>query len=234
MSDLWNQIATRAAVTLTDAQVALLNRYLDLLIEGNTTMNLTRITDRAEAERLHIADALTLLPHLPTGTITVADIGSGGGVPGFPLAIARPDATVLLIESTKKKAAFLRDTVDKLGLVNVEISDSRVEDLGHSPRRETFDIVTARAVAAMPFLIEWAMPLLKTGGRLLAMKGARAADELAQSPRARRLLRTGEPAVHAVGDIPGATNHVIIELRKAGRTDAKYPRPASAAKGVSL
>src|SRR5690349_2695036 len=135
MNELWNQLAVTAKVMLAEHQHALLSRYLDLLLAANQTMNLTRITDRAQAELLHIADALTLLKHLPPAAFSLADIGSGGGVPGIPLAIARPDARVLLIESTKKKAAFLRQASADLGLTNVEVSDARVEDLGHSNRR---------------------------------------------------------------------------------------------------
>ena len=97
MNLLWTELARRASIELSDAQQQHLSRYLDLLFEANARMNLTRITDRAAAELQHVGDALTVLPHLPPGTIRVADVGSGGGVPGIPLAIARPDATFLLI-----------------------------------------------------------------------------------------------------------------------------------------
>src|SRR4051812_30510161 len=130
MNELWTTLATAANIQLIETQQTLLSRYLDLLLAANQTMNLTRITDRAQAELLHIADALTLLKHLPPKAFSLADIGSGGGVPGIPLAIARPDARVLLIESTRKKAAFLRQAAADLGLTNVEVSDARVEDLG--------------------------------------------------------------------------------------------------------
>src|SRR5688500_7835179 len=125
MTPLWNDLAARAGLTLTDDQHAQLSRYLDLLLEANTRMNLTRITDRAAAEVQHVGDALTLLPHLPPGAIRIADVGAGGGVPGIPLAIVRPDATVLLIESTKKKAAFLKQAIDALGLTNASVSEWR-------------------------------------------------------------------------------------------------------------
>ncbi|HEX8915207.1 MAG TPA: 16S rRNA (guanine(527)-N(7))-methyltransferase RsmG [Humisphaera sp.] len=234
MTALWTQLAARAAVALSEAQVAQLHRYLDLLIEANQTMNLTRITDRDQAERLHVGDALTLLPYLPAGHCMIADLGSGGGVPGIPLAIARPNARFLLVESTKKKAAFLWQTIEALGLTNVEVSDSRVEDLGHSEQRARYDVVTARAVALMPWLIEWAVPLLKFRGSLLAMKGAKAAEELALSKRAQRMLRASDPVVHPVTDLPGAENYVIVEVRKTGKTEDKYPRSPTLAKGKHL
>src|SRR5688500_8671343 len=108
-SDLWKTLAIRAGIELDDRQVALLSRYIDLLFDANQRMNLTRIASRADAELLHVADALTLLPHLPAHPHALADVGSGGGVPGIPLAVARPDVRVTLIESTQKKAAFLED-----------------------------------------------------------------------------------------------------------------------------
>src|SRR3954464_2135823 len=109
MNDLWNDLAARAGLTLSDEQHALLARYLDLLLDANQRMNLTRIADRAAAEIQHVGDALTVLPFLPKDAHKLIDVGSGGGVPGIPLAIVRPDARVTLLESTQKKARFLQD-----------------------------------------------------------------------------------------------------------------------------
>ncbi|MGB7156539.1 MAG: 16S rRNA (guanine(527)-N(7))-methyltransferase RsmG [Tepidisphaeraceae bacterium] len=233
MNDLWIELARRANVALTDDQLANLSRYLDLLFEANARMNLTRITDRASAELQHVADALTVLPHLPTGPFHLADVGSGGGVPGIPLAIARLDATVMLIESTKKKAAFLKSAAESLGLSNVTVSEWRAEDVGHSSSRETFDVALARAVATMDWLAEWCLPLVKKGGRMLAMKGPKVTDELPAAQKAIKLLGGGEAIVHPV-NLPGTDHRVIVEIPKIAKTDAKYPRPATAAKGKAL
>ena len=233
MNQLWTDIAARAGLPLSDAQHARLARYLDLLFEANQTMNLTRITDRAQAELLHVADSLTALPFLPAGPHKLADLGSGGGVPGIPLAVARPDAQVLLVESTKKKAAFLRRAVEQLGLTNVQVSDERVEDLGLSARRGTFDVATARAVALLPWLIEWAVPLLKKGGALLAMKGERATEEIALSDRAYKRLNASVPLVEPI-ELPETERHVIVRVTKLGATHESYPRPPSIAKGKHL
>src|SRR5688572_22214357 len=176
-------------------------------------MNLTRITERAAAELQHVGDSLTVLPHLPAGRVRIADVGSGGGVPGIPLAIARPDATFLLIESTKKKATFLKQTIDALGLANVSVSEWRAEDVGHSNSRETFDVALARAVATMAWLAEWCLPLVKEGGRMLAMKGPKVADELPEAKRAIKLAGGGEAVVHPV-DLPGTEHRVIVEIPK--------------------
>jgi 16S rRNA (guanine527-N7)-methyltransferase len=226
---LWNELAARAGRELSDAQHEQLAHYLDVLLAANATMNLTRITERAAAEVQHVGDALTLLPHLPPGPHRLADVGSGGGVPGIPLAIARPDAQVMLIESTKKKAAFLRSAAAELGLDNVSVSEWRAEEVGRSNSRETFDVAVARAVGALVWLVEWSLPLVKKGGRMLAMKGQRAAEELPPARRAIRLLGGGEPAVHPV-ELTGTEHHVIIEIPKVGKADPRYPRPASLAK----
>jgi 16S rRNA (guanine527-N7)-methyltransferase len=231
---LWRQLAESAKLDLSAEQLARLDRYLDLLAQANQRMNLTRIESRAAAEVQHVADALTLLPFLPPGPHRLADIGSGGGVPGIPLAIARPDATVMLIESTQKKAAFLKSAAAELGLENVSVSSWRAEDVGHSNSRETFDIVTARAVGALAFLAEWSLPLVRKGGKLLAMKGPRLAEELPAAARAIRMLGGGEPIVHPVTTLPGITGHVIVEITKIAKTDPRYPRPATQAKGKPL
>jgi 16S rRNA (guanine527-N7)-methyltransferase len=233
MNPLWTDIAARADVSLSADQHALLGRYLDLLLEANQTMNLTRITDRPQAELLHVADSLTVLPFLPAGEHRLADLGSGGGVPGIPLAIARPDVRVLLIESTKKKAAFLRRAVEQLGLANAHVSEDRVEDVARTGRREVFDVVTARAVALLPWLIEWAVPLLKKGGVLLAMKGERAAEEIVLSERAYKRLNASAPVATPI-ELPGTEKHVIVRVTKLGATHESYPRPATSAKGKHL
>jgi 16S rRNA (guanine527-N7)-methyltransferase len=234
--ELWTQLAARAAIALTAEQDEKLSRYLDLLFEANARMNLTRITDRAAAEVQHVGDSLTLLPHLPApanGLIRIADVGSGGGVPGIPLAIARPDATVLLIESTKKKAAFLKHAIEALKLKNVSVSEWRAEDVGHSNSRESFDVVIVRAVATMAWLAEWCLPLAKKGGSVLAMKGPKVADELPEAKKAIVSCGGGEPVVHNV-ELPGTEHRVIVQIPKIARSDKRLPRPATQAKGKPL
>src|SRR5687767_14267494 len=233
MNELWDQLAARAGLALGPDQHAKLSGYLDLLLEANTRMNLTRITDRAAAEVQHVGDALTLLPLLPAGTHRLADVGSGGGVPGVPLAIVRPDAEVFLVESTRKKAEFLREAAAKLGLTNVNVAPQRAEAAGRGALRDSCDVAVARAVGELAFLVEWCLPLVKKGGKMLAMKGARVAEELPAAKRAIHTLAGGEPVVHPV-ELPGAEHHVVVEIPKVGRTDARYPRDPTVAKGKAL
>jgi len=235
MSLLWSELFSRANLTMTDAQKALFDRYLDLLTDANTRMNLTRITDRPAAELNHIADALTLLPFVSTDAKKLVDVGSGGGVPGIPLAIARPDVAVTLVEATGKKAAFLREASAALGLKNVTVVGERAEDAGSvkSMLRDSFDVATARAVAILPWLIEWCLPLVKKDGRLLCQKGPRVLDEIPVSAYALKQCNGGPPVIHPVV-LPGSENRVIVEIVKLGKTDPRYPRNPTLAKGRHL
>jgi len=235
MNTLWPQLTQRANIGLSAAQGELLSRYLELLLAANERMNLTRISDRAVAEIQHIGDALTLLPHLPSGAHTLADVGTGGGVPGIPLAIVRPDVKVTLIESTKKKAAFLRETIAQLELTNVTVDDRRAELVGAvgSKSREAFDVVVVRAVATMIWLVEWCLPLAKPKGRMLAMKGPKGREELTVvTRRTLRMLGASdhEPLVHAV-ELANTDARIIVQIDKNTHTDRRFPRDPTAAKG---
>jgi 16S rRNA (guanine527-N7)-methyltransferase len=204
---------------MTPGQQQKLSRYLDLLLEANQRMNLTSVTDRAKAELLHVGDALTLLPFLPAGEFTLGDIGSGGGCPGIPLAIVRPDARVMCIESTKKKAAFLREVAAALNLTNVCVEPVRAEDLTCSPAHPLtppFAIVTARAVGSLAEVAALALPLLRPGGRLLAMKGPKIGQELSEAQKTIARLGGGKPVVHAVR-LAGAEGHVVVEIVRRRR-----------------
>mgnify|MGYP001141713221 CR=1 FL=1 len=229
MHDLWNNLAQRASLTLSGDQLRRLDEYLDRLLDANQRMNLTRITDREAARVQHVGDTLTLLPFLPREAHRLADIGSGGGVPGIPLAIARRDVQVVLIESTRKKAAFLRECAADLELSNVLVRDERAEEAGRSDLRESFDVVTARAVGEMVWLAEWCLPLVRKGGVMLAMKGQKIHEELPAAARAIRLLGGGQPQIHPV-DLPDTTHHVIVQIPKQAKTDPRYPRPPTIAK----
>ena len=233
MHSLWIELCGRASLQVTDEQLRQLDRYLDLLFEANRRMNLTRLTDRAVAEVSHIGDALTALPFIPPDAKRLADVGSGGGCPGIPLAIVRPDLHVTLIEATQKKAAFLEQAVKELQLANVRVAPQRAEDVARGPDRERFDIAVARAVAPMDFLAEWCLPLVKVGGSFLAMKGPRVAEELPLSQKAIRLTGGGKPTIHPV-QLPGADHLVIVQIPKIATSDSRYPRPPTHAKGKPL
>jgi 16S rRNA (guanine527-N7)-methyltransferase len=152
---------------MTAAQQALIHRHREMVLAANEYMNLTAITEPGDYDVKHIADCLTVVEHIPHGA-TACDIGSGAGFPGIILAIMRPDCAFTLLDGTGKRARFLADVIADLGLANCTAIQARAEE--YKPRG-TFDFAVARAVAPMPKLLKWALPLLKPGGLFVAMKG---------------------------------------------------------------
>lgn len=192
-------------VTLSSAQVEGLGAYLARLLAMNEHMNLTRITDPAEAWTRHVLDSLTLLPHMKDAGGRLIDVGSGGGVPGIPLAIARPDLAVTLLDATEKKVAFLSAVAASLALSNVKAIAGRAEKLAAKELKGGFDVVTARAVARLVELIPWTVPFARRGGRILLIKGERAEEELAEAGSVLKRYRcTHERTVQT------ATGRVVI------------------------
>ena len=178
--------------------------YLALLDRWNRTYNLTAIRDPGEMVAKHLLDSLAMHPFAATGTL--ADLGTGPGLPGIPLAIASPQLQVTLVESNGKKARFLREAVRTLQLSNARVAESRIEALGLPA---AFDAITARALATLPLILELGGHLLKPQGRLLAMKGALPADEIAALPPGWRVDRV------VPLDVPGlaAERHLVVVQR---------------------
>lgn len=220
-------LATRG-IELDADDVARLGRFLDLLEEANSRFNLTAIRDRAQSWERHIADSLELLPYLASAQaegdrLRVADVGTGGGMPGLVLACVMPDAEFTLIESVGKKARFLEDAARALGLRNVRVEQRRAEDLGqdHRTTRERFDAVTSRAVARLALLLELCLPLVRPGGVMLTIKGEQAAAEIAEAAR-----ELGELRGAVVDQVRTPTGTVVV-IEKTGRTPRTWPRAAT-------
>ncbi len=165
-----------------DAQAQLL-AYIELLEKWNRAYNLPAVRDPVEMVSRHLLDSLAILPFVHGATL--ADLGSGAGLPGIPLAIARPDLAVTLVESNGKKARFLREVARSLPLANVHVVEARVQDVAGA-----FDTVTARAFASIKDMLAWGGHLLAPGGHWLAMKGQPDAAELAAIPAAFKCVAT--------------------------------------------
>ncbi|HQY89800.1 MAG TPA: 16S rRNA (guanine(527)-N(7))-methyltransferase RsmG [Tepidisphaeraceae bacterium] len=209
MNPLWPDIARDASIELTTDQLDQLDRYLDLLIVANQKMNLTRITDRTDAEIKHVADSLTLLKYIPPSTdrpLWLADVGTGGGIPGVILAIARPDVRVTLIDSTKKKLDAVMYIVEGMGLKNVKALHARMESV-----ELKFDVITARAVGPLNQLLEWCRPLMRHNSILLAMKGPKITEEIEALDS--RHVRQFEIGVKKV-EYAALDGHVIARIKK--------------------
>ena len=194
--------------------------YLARLIEVNKVMNLTAITDPQEVFEKHFLDSCLIANHLKTGD-KVADVGSGAGFPGLCLAIIRDDLHMTLIEPTTKRCVFLNGIIDELGLKNVEVLNKRAEEL--SQLRESYDVVTARAVAPLSVLLEICVPLVKVGGLMIAMKGQKALEELSDAQVAVKLL-TLEVVEAKLVTLPTAGLRVNLVFKKIKETKISYPR----------
>jgi 16S rRNA (guanine527-N7)-methyltransferase len=200
-------------------------RYVELLLEANATVNLTRIVMPAEVARLHLLDALSVLPVLDVlAPQRALDLGSGGGVPGIVLALARPEVSWTLVDSVGRKADAMRGFVEALGMGNVAVLAERAESLGRdAAQRERFDLVTARACAPLPVLVEYALPLVRLGGALVAWKGAVSADELRAGRAAAAQLGGGGPDVQSAG-IAALGDHSFAIVAKLRPTPDRFPR----------
>ena len=194
-----------AALALDIALATPLLAYLALLDRWNRTYNLTAIRDPRDMVAKHLLDSLAMQPYV-RNVATLADLGTGPGLPGIPLAIAVPSLQVTLVESNGKKARFLREAVRALGLGNARVAESRAEALDEPG---AYAAITARALATLPDILAVGGHLLAPEGRLLAMKGARPDEEIAALPAGWRL-----EAVHALA-VPGlaAERHLVVVAR---------------------
>ena len=198
-----------------------LEAFAGLVLERNQVMNLTAITEPKAFAGLHLLDSLSLIPLAGLGSGSVVDVGTGAGFPGVPLAIALPGARVTLLDSLGKRVDFLREACGALGLENTRCVHARAEEFGE---RERFDWAVSRAVAPLPILCELSLPLVRTGGRFLAMKSSHSQEELDGAGRAISLLG-GRAAWAKDYPIPGTDiQHRLICIEKTSPTPKKYPR----------
>ncbi len=225
------QAAADLGVAFDPGDLERLGLYLALLLETNKSFNLTAITDPHEAWTRHILDALTLIPLLSdiqsaaasdpaTSPPSIIDIGSGGGLPGIPLAIVLPHLRFTLLEATGKKADFLRAAASALALPNVTVIQARAETLGqdHRAHREHYDVATVRAVGHLAIVAELAAPLVRPGGLILCVKGAKADQEVEEAAKAIGLVGARHAAT-----VSTPTGRIVV-LEKATRTPRTYPR----------
>jgi 16S rRNA (guanine527-N7)-methyltransferase len=222
----------RLVAALTPDQQSKLAAYRDLLLAWNLRFNLTAISDPDEVEHRLFLDAIRMLPTIDDvvgddASARLIDIGAGAGFPGLVVAIARPRLTVTLVEATGKKVSFLQAVIETLGLPNATAFHSRAEDLARDPaHRERYDVATARAVAALPSLLELALPFLRTGGRALFPKSADLGEELALGYRAAKLVG-GEIITTRL--LPHANAERVTRLVIADKmqpTPSRFPRRA--------
>jgi 16S rRNA (guanine527-N7)-methyltransferase len=223
---------TTLDLSLTPAARAAIDGHARLLLAWTTAINLTAIRDPAAVATAHVVDSLTAVRLLrDRGVDRALDLGSGGGYPGLPIAVALPAERTLLVEPATKKAAFLSVVAAATGLADVvEAAPVRAEALAADPRhRGRWPAVTVRAVASLADLVELAFPLLAAGGCLVAWKRGDLAAELAAAERAIDALGGGSLTVRVV-DIPGLDGHRLVVATSRGRVPTTYPRDPAARK----
>lgn len=219
--------AQALGVALNDAQRTAFRRYEDMLLAENRRLNLTSITTPDEVQIKHFLDSLTGLALLPASAgLRVIDVGTGAGFPGIPLKIARLNLRLTLLEATRKKAGFVERLTDRLGLSHVHVIWERAETLSHDPaHREQYDVALARAVAALPTLLELLLPFCRVGGACIAWKGPRAEEEVIAAEEALALMGGRLREVRKLR-LPGTDEPArsLIVVDKVAPTPKRYPR----------
>jgi 16S rRNA (guanine527-N7)-methyltransferase len=236
--------AAALGIALSAEQVGRFLRFTERLLDANTRTNLTRIVEPGAIAAKHFVDSLAVFsvcPDLAHGA-SVADVGTGAGFPGVPLQILRPDLRLVLMDALGKRIAFLGSLVDDLALENVSLVHARAEEAGRLPEhRDRHDLVVARAVAALPTLLEWCGPLVRPrGGRFVAMKTPEIEDELAGAARAARALglRLARDLSVEIPAPPGDTEPLfarrLLVWEKERPTPPAFPRRTAQIKARPL
>ena len=227
----FEQLIADLGIEFDEGDMPQLSLYIDMLLETNKQFNLTAIKSAEEAWIRHILDSLSLIPILAKEHVEhVVDVGSGGGLPGIPLAITMPEVTFTLVETTQKKAVFLSHVAKELGLENVTVISERAENLATKSGgfRDIADAVVARAVGPLNILLELTVPFAKVDGVVLTIKGERAPIEVEEARKALHVLKAEVTSSHRT------TTGTILTIRKLEPTPNKYPRPAGEPKRLPI
>lgn len=222
------QALKEKGIELSEEQLQQFETYYELLVETNENVNLTAITDKEDVYLKHFYDSLMplwLTPDLFQGPVTLCDVGAGAGFPSIPMKILKPDLQVTIVDSLNKRIQFLKQLSQELGLEGVEAVHGRAEEVGQDKTyRGQFDLVTARAVAALNILSEFCLPLTRKGGHFIALKGQKAEEEVQTAKKAISLL--GAKLEEQLNEtLPGEeSEREIIIIRKTLDTPKKYPR----------
>ena len=202
-----------------------LEKLTEHMLEVNKTLNLTAIKDEDGVILKHLVDSSAVIPFIPENA-SLCDIGCGGGFPSLVIAILRPDVSVFSVDSVSKKVTYVDNTAKLFGLSNESVSNERAEVLGQGSKRESFDIVTARAVGRLNLISELCLPLVKVGGAFLAMKSISTDEELMDAENAITLLggKVEQIFTYNLTDGNEQIERSIVVIRKIKPTPQKYPR----------
>ena len=224
-SDYVKAHTTTYGLDLTNTQIDQLQRFYEHVVTTNEHMNLTGITEPEEFALKHVVDSLSCYdPKYFKKCATVIDLGTGAGFPGVPLGIYDLSLQITLFDSLQKRLRFLDGVIEKLGLQGYSTLHGRAEDLAHQEYRESFDLLTSRAVARLSILLEWGLPYVKVGGYMVALKGSIVQEELEESKRALSILGGEIVEVKEVTLPTLDDKRAIVYIKKVKPTGKKYPR----------
>lgn len=211
-------------IELTDEQLNSFEKYAELLVDWNTRVNLTAITEPSEIAEKHFIDSLTVLTSCSIKhNASIIDVGTGAGFPGIPLKILRDDLDLTLLDSLNKRITFLDYVCEQLS-INAQTIHSRAEEMSQAPQyREKFDIAVSRAVANLPSLCEYCLPFVKVGGMFISMKGPDGIQEFEKSQNAITILGGKIKEIKKL-KLPNKEERTIIMIEKIKNTPQKYPR----------
>ena len=213
-------------VDLSDDKIEKLYELTRIMLEVNASMNLTAITEEKAIILKHYVDSLTVSKYIPKNA-KIIDVGCGAGFPCLPLAIFRPDLDIAALDSTAKRIKYIDDTANKLNITNIHAVAARAEEYGKKNEyRESFDIATARAVAALPILSELCLPFVKVGGAFVSMKASQGEREAIDAKNAIKLCGGEIKTIDKLELLSDDTSEsrTIISVSKIASTPAKYPR----------
>lgn len=214
-------------IDLSSTQVNQFLDYKDFLLEYNTKVNLTAITDEREVILKHFVDSVTVCKFVDFKDKKIIDVGTGAGFPAVPIKIIQPNCNMVLLDSLNKRVKFLQELGDKINLNNIGYLHMRAEDAGqHKDYREKFDYCVSRAVAHLSVLAEYDLPFVKVGGSLIALKGPLVDSELDEAQDAIKVLGGEIEKVESVKIPFSDINHKLVFIKKVRQTPKKYPRKA--------
>lgn len=233
MSKSYEALEQRAGNTAAEVMV----RYMDEILRMNESINLTAVKSPDEFVVKHLLDSLSCIDSPEwKKALTIADIGTGAGFPGVPLAIMDPSKKFSLIDSLQKRLRVIDQITEELNISNIQTFHLRAEEAGQSKEhREKYDLCVSRAVASMNVLVEWCLPLLKVGGTFIAYKGEKVSQELSEAENAIRLLGGKVNRLEKVSlQDRSAENHVLVYIEKVKHTPNRFPRKSGTAKKEPL
>ena len=234
--ELLKSSAASVGLELNDTQIQQFIKYHEILVEWNSFMNLTGITEYEEVVQKHFVDSLVLGKAIDVDQMeSLIDIGTGAGFPGIPLKIAYPHLKVTLLDSLQKRIKFLNEVIIQLGLTDVETIHGRAEDFAKpSMKRETYDVCVSRAVANLASLSEYCLPYVKVDGYFVPYKSGKIDEELAESKKAVFVLG-GKIEDEVKFNLPDSDiSRSLIKIKKVSSTPKKYPRKSGLATKVPI